>query len=54
MDGETYTFEYTPTTLTLAQGYKYVYAISFTLNEILVNATVADWTDGTGANVPIP
>ncbi len=54
MDGETYNFEYTPATLTLSQGYKYIYTISFTLNEILVKTTVLDWTNGTGGNVQIP
>lgn len=53
MNNIPYSFEYTPADLTLAQGKKYIYNITFTLSEILVNTTVVDWEandfDGTAS-----
>lgn len=42
-----YAYTYEPTSLTLDKQKKYLYDISFTMHEILVNATVTDWDDET-------
>ncbi len=53
IDGLAYNYTYTPNTLNLDQAKHYIYNIVFHLHEIEVAAEVADWTDQTGANVPI-
>ena len=53
LGGKTYNYTYTPTSTNVEQAKHYVYNITFTLHEIFVAATVADWTD-TSTNVSIP
>ena len=53
LGGKTYNYTYTPTSTNVEQAKHYVYNITFTLHEIFVHATVADWTD-TSTNVSIP
>ena len=51
-----YTYTYIPTTPTdriVAQGYQYTYNITFNLNEIQINPTVATWTDGGSQSITI-
>lgn len=52
-DGKTYDYTYTPASLTVEQAHSYTYNITFTLHEIQVAATVADWTNADTA-VTIP
>ena len=55
MSGVNYSYTYTPASLVLEQGKKYLYDITFTLHEILVNPTVTDWDASTPTtNVEIP
>lgn len=48
--GKDYVYTYTPTNVKPAQGNKFIYAITITLHEILVEASVTDWT---GTAVPV-
>lgn len=52
-DGKTYDYTYTPASLNVEQAHSYTYNITFTLHEIQVAATVADWTN-TNTAVAIP
>ena len=55
MSGVNYSYTYTPASLVLEQGKKYLYDITFTLHEILVNPSVQDWDATTPTtNVEIP
>lgn len=57
LNGKTYNYEYTAPTApgaTVEQAKHYVYNITFTLHEIFVDATVADWTDVAATDVSIP
>jgi hypothetical protein len=55
MNNVAYSYTYTPASLVLEQGKKYLYDITFTLHEILVNPTVTDWDASTPTtNVEIP
>lgn len=55
MNGVDYAYVFTPASLALEQQKKYVYDITFTLHEILVNATVTDWDASTPTNyVDVP
>ena len=54
IDGIAYTFEYTPTSTVLNQATKYIYNITFTLTEIIVDPEVQDWTDGSTTLIDIP
>lgn len=49
LGGKTYNYTYIPTSRNVDQAKHYVYNITFTLHEIFVAATVADWTDHTPA-----
>lgn len=56
LDGNDYTFTYTPATAAAAnvdQAKHYIYNINFHLHEIEISATVTDWVDQTPVNVPI-
>ncbi len=55
LNGNDYTFEYTPTDAQkrMEPAHKYDFNITFTLHEIKVDATVTDWTDADYA-VAIP
>lgn len=55
LNGNNYTFEYTPTAAQkrMEPAHKYDFNITFTLTEIKVDATVTDWTDADYA-VAIP
>ena len=56
LDGKTYDYEYTAPAApaaTVEQAKHYVFNITFTLHEIFVDATVADWTDATPTAVPV-
>lgn len=56
LDGNTYNFEYEAPAAPGAnvdQAKHYVYNITFTLHEILVAATVEDWTDVAATNVTV-
>lgn len=51
-----YTYTYIPTTPAnriVAQGYQYIYNITFNLNEIQIAPTVATWSDGGSQNITI-
>lgn len=55
LNGNAYTFEYTPTDAQkrMEPAHKYDFNITFTLHEIKVDATVTDWTDADYAvNIP--
>lgn len=54
IDDVAFTFNYTPASLTLAQATKYIYDITFTLTEIIIDPEVQDWTNGATTNVDIP
>ena len=54
LDGKAFTFDYTPETTTLAQATKYVYNITFTLTEILIDPVVTEWTDGGSEYIDVP
>ena len=56
LDGKTYDYEYTAPAApnaTVAQATHYVFNITFTLHEIFVDATVADWTDAAATPVTV-
>ncbi len=55
MNGNSYDYEYTPSpavSSTTANN-KYTYQITFTLNEIQINPSVATWETGTGGSIII-
>lgn len=54
IDDKAYSFDYTPASKVLAQATKYVYNITFTLNEIIIDPTVTTWTDGGSTDIAIP
>ena len=54
MNGQAYSFDYTPVSTVLAQATKYVYNITFTLNEIIIDPTVDNWADGGSTNINLP
>ncbi len=45
LGGKTYDYTYTPDSKSVEQAHSYTYNITFTLHEIKVSATVADWTN---------
>ena len=49
LDGNDYTYTYTPTSRDLEQGKKYTYNITFKLHEILINPSVTDWVGSSTA-----
>lgn len=52
VDGKSYTYTYTPASLDLEQGKKYIFNITFKLHEIIIAPTVLDWTsDSTNIDV---
>ena len=52
LDGNEYTYTYTPASLDLEQGKKYTYNITFKLHEILIDPSVTDWiTSNTAVSV---
>ncbi len=53
IDGKAYNYTYTPESRNLDQAKHYIYNIVFHLHEIEVAATVTDWADQTGVDVPI-
>lgn len=54
LNGEDFDYTYTPTSTTVAQATHYTYALTFTLQEIRVDAAVAPWTNGGSTPVAIP
>lgn len=54
LDGNDYTYEYTPATTKIEAGKKYTYDITFKLHEIFVNPTVTDWENAGTTPVEIP
>jgi hypothetical protein len=57
VDGNTLNYEYTAgeaPAANLDQAKHYVFNLTFTLHEILVEASVADWTDASPVAVSIP
>ena len=54
MHGKAYSFEYTPASTVLAQATKYIYNITFTLNEIIIDPVVTTWADGGSTDIAIP
>lgn len=54
INGKAYSFDYTPATLTLAQATKYIYNITFTLHEIIIDPEVTTWTDGGSTDIQVP
>jgi hypothetical protein len=54
INGVAYTFEYTPASTVLNQETKYIYNITFTLNEIIIDPEVENWIDGGTNNIDIP
>ena len=54
LNGNLYTYNYTPAVLTYEKGKKYIYDITMTLHEIFVNASVEEWKDGGIEYVDIP
>ncbi len=54
MNGKAYSFEYTPASTVLAQATKYIYNITFTLSEIIIDPEVVTWTSGSATNIEIP
>lgn len=54
LNGNLYTYNYTPSVLVFEKGKKYVYDITMTLQEIFVNASVTDWLAGGTELVNIP
>lgn len=56
LDGKTYDYEYTAAAAPAAnvdQAKHYVFNVTFKLHEIVVAATVADWTDAAATNITI-
>lgn len=54
IDDTEFTFDYTPASLELAQATKYIYDITFTLTEIIIDPEVLDWTAGGTTDIDIP
>lgn len=54
LDGKAYTFNYTPASTELLQANKYIYNITFTLTEIIIDPAVQTWTDGGTTSIDIP
>ncbi len=54
IDGKAYSFDYTPDSKVLAQATKYIYNITFTLNEIIIDPEVTTWADGGSTDIAIP
>ncbi len=54
LNGNDYTYNYVPAAKTYAKGMKYIYDITMTLHEILIDASVANWGDGGTIPVAIP
>ena len=54
LDGKAFTFDYTPESTILAQATKYVYNITFTLHEIIIDPVIENWADGGTEYVEIP
>ena len=54
MNGKSYSFEYTPASAVLDQAKKYVYNITFTLTEILIDPVVEVWSDGGTVDIAVP
>ena len=53
LDGKNYSYTYTPTVRNVDQKKHYIYNINFHLHEIEIAASVTDWADQTGVDVPI-
>lgn len=45
LNGEAYTYTYTPASTATTAGYKYTFQINFRLHEITINPSVTPWTD---------
>lgn len=54
LDGNAYTYEYTPVSTKLEAGKKYIYDITFNLHEIFVNPSVEDWDAEDTRYVDVP
>ena len=54
INGQAFTFDYTPASLVLAQDTKYVYNITFTLTEIEIDPTVDPWTNADAVAIAVP
>ncbi len=54
LNGNLYTYNYVPAVLTYEKGKKYIYDITMTLHEIIVEPSVVAWTDGGTEIVTIP
>ena len=54
LNGNLYTYNYTPAIRVFEKGKKYIYDITMTLHEIFVDASVEDWKDGATEYVDIP
>lgn len=54
INGQAFTFDYTPASLVLAQDTKYVYNITFTLTEIEIDPTVNTWTAADAVAIAVP
>ena len=53
LDGNSYSYTYTPAARNVDQAKHYIYNINFHLHEIEVAATVTDWADQSAVAVPI-
>ena len=53
LDGKEYTYTYTPASVDLQQGKKYIFNITFKLHEILINPTVENWGSGSTTVVDV-
>lgn len=53
LGGNTYNYEYTPASPDLAQATKYIYNITLTVHEIVVEPTVANWSAGGSTDIDI-
>ena len=53
LDGNNYTYTYTPASTNVDQAKHYIFNINFHLHEIEISATVTDWADQTPIAVPI-
>ncbi len=53
LDGNEYTYTYTPASLDLEQGKKYTYNITFKLHEILINPSVTNWDTSSSTAVSV-
>lgn len=54
LDDKPYTFDYTPASTVLNQATKYIYNITFTLTEIIIDPEIVEWTDGGTTLIDIP